>query len=260
MDSIPITRDMAIEACRSMKEFHAQLIDLYNKHDMDLAANRGRRNVLMSAPMEHFLAKSIKDSGNFYSVRADGRTGEADITIYTESGRPLEIECKLTSPQQSSGSITFQTDHDTLKNKGSLDYVYIIANENFDSFCFLYFKGLTIDDFRSLSPGARGKVQMYKWSGMKKATVLVGEAISSNDTKIDKITNTLKEKVEQKAFQLGNWKEELKTVASESKKNSLSQKIINGLDYIDNAVNKVANDVRIITQSNARYSFKYESV
>lgn len=256
---MPINREMAIKACSSMKSFHSDLVKLYSSHGMNLASNRGRRNILMSAPMEHFLAEAIKDS--FPNVVCDGRTGEADITVYTEDGG-IEIECKLTSPHQSSGSIAFQTDHDTLLNKGSLDYVYIIADEDFEGFCVIYFKDLTIDEFRGLSPGARGKVQMYKWAGMKKASVLVGEAISSNDVKIKKITDASKIKIEEKTSQLASWRKELEVLPESSKhrKKKLTEQIHRGLDYIDSIVNKTADDVRITRQTNARYSFRYENI
>ena len=68
-----------------------------------------------------------------------------------------------------------------------MDYVYIIANETFDGFVVIHFKDLTVDDFRDISPGARGKVQMFKYRGMKKARVLVGEAVSSTGVKKEKI-------------------------------------------------------------------------
>ena len=256
---IPINREMALKACASMKSFHSELVQLYDKHGMNLATNRGRRNILMSAPMEHFLTEEIKNM--FPKTVSDGRTGEADITVNSDSGS-IEIECKLTSPHQSSGSIAFQTDHDTLVNKGSLDYVYIIADADFESFCVIYFKDLTIEEFRDLSPGARGKVQMYKWAGMKKATVLVGDAISSNDVKIKKLADASKIKIEEKTIQLSSWRKELENLpeASKHRKNKLTEQIHRGLDYIDTVVNKTADDVRITRQANARYSFKYETV
>ncbi len=261
---MPITREVALEACVSMKNFHSELTKLYDKHGMNLLANRGRRNVLMSAPMEHFLAQAIRNSfcPTVTGVECDGRTGEADITVHTSEHGQIEIECKLTSPHQSSGSIAFQTDHDTLMNKGSLDYVYIIADENFESFCVIYFQDLTIDDFRGLSPGARGKVQMYKWAGMKKGTVLVGEAISSNDVKIEKITNLSKKKIEEKTVELTSWRKELETMplTSNYKRKKLTKQIHRGLDYVDNLVNNTAENVRITRQSKARYSFRYEKV
>ena len=260
---MPITREVAIEACTSMKAFHSELVNLYQKNGMDLLANRGRRNVLMSAPMEHFLAEAIRNSfrPDITGVECDGRTGEADITVHTVDGQ-IEIECKLTSPHQSSGSVAFQTDHDTLVNKGTLDYVYIIADEDFSGFCVIYFKGLTIDEFRDLSPGARGKVQMYKWAGMKKATVLVGEAVSSNDVKVEKLTSISKKKIEEKTVELTAWRKQLESLpeTSKYKKNKLTKQIHRGLDYVDYVVNNTAESVRITRQSKARYSFKYEKV
>jgi len=258
---IPITREMAVQACLSMMTFYKDLNQLYKSHGMSLSQNRGRRNILMSAPMENFLAESMSESLCFPKVECDGRTGEADINVYTDDGQ-VEIECKLTSPHQSSGSIAFQTDHDTLANKGSLDYIYIIVNEDFDGFCVIYFQGLTIEDFRGLSPGARGKVQMYKWAGMKKATVLVGEAISSNDIKIKKITDIAKEKIEIKTSEMTLWRQEMQGLPNTSvyRKKKLTEQIHRGLDYIDSIVNKTADEVRITKQKNARYSFKYETL
>ena len=259
---IPVNREMALKACKTMKDFHSELTELYTKNGMNLSANRGRRNVLMSAPMEHFLAKAIKDTGVFPNVSSDGRTGEADITIHNHGGNTTEIECKLTSPHQSSGSIAFQTDHDTLVNKGNLDYVYIIANEDFTGFCVIYFSGLSIEDFRGLSPGARGKVQMYKHFGMKKATVLVGSSISSKDKKLKKLADELKEKVEAKTVELQRWREELSLLGEGSnyRKKILNEQIQRGLNYIDESVNITADNVRITKSTKARYSFKYETV
>ena len=79
------------------------------------------------------------------------------------------------------GGINFQSDFDTLQNKGSLDYLYVMASREFDKFCVLYFENLSIEDFRPLSPGARGKVSMKKFMGMKKCEVLHGEVIDKHD-------------------------------------------------------------------------------
>ena len=126
MSDIPLTREMAINACNRMIAFHNDLKAIYQAHGMDLFANRGRRNILMSGPMEKFLAEELQKLGKFKDVKSDGRTGEPDISVHYENDK-IEIECKLTSPHQSSNSIAFQTDHDTLVNKGSLDYIYMIA-------------------------------------------------------------------------------------------------------------------------------------
>jgi len=185
---LTIDRDMALRVCKNLKEFHQSLVNLYSDAGIDLTADLGRRNILMSGPMEHFLAEEL---GRHYDVTADGRTGKADIVIHLEGGRDFELECKLTSPHKSSGSISFQTDYETLNKKKELDYVYLVASADFQSFCFLHFKGLNIEDFRGLSPGARGKVQMYKYRGIPKADVLVGSVVNREQKQIEKLESAL---------------------------------------------------------------------
>ena len=109
-----LQRSQAIKACTRMRNFYLDLKQLYTSHGIDLEANRGRRNILMSGPMEKFLAEEMHSSGLYESVINDGRTGCADILVNDD----IELECKLTSPSQSSGAIAFQTDHDTLLRKG----------------------------------------------------------------------------------------------------------------------------------------------
>jgi hypothetical protein len=175
--SIPLTRTSVVKACKNMQDFYTGLLNYYNSFGLDIESNRGRRNILMSEPMEIFLAQEL---AKFHeSVVADGRIGKADIVI-KNGDVEREIECKLTSPHLSSGSIAFQIDFETLEKKKFLDYIYIIVNEDFLKFCVIYFEKLTTDDFRPLSPGARGKVQMYKHKGMKKATILLGDADLTN--------------------------------------------------------------------------------
>ena len=269
------SRETAILACRNMQQFYSKLNSLYESNNMSLESNRGRRNVLMSGPMEKFLADAINDNeiskdNLYHSVVSDGKTGEPDIVIYKnptsthmyEDDRSIEIECKLTSPHQSSGSITFQTDHDTLANKGSLDYVYIIAGESFAEFCVLYFKGLTIDDFRSLSPGARGKVQMYKYLGMKKCSILVGSAVDSKQVKLEKLYASNQQKILDKNKQITAWLNKLenlnKTQIYERSK-LLGQKE-KAEKYIETLLNNQAQAVTIINKEKSRYSFKFETI
>ena len=262
--TIPLTRQMAINACRRMMSFHSDLRDIYSSHGMDLFANRGRRNILMSGPMEKFLAEELKSLGSFKDVKSDGRTGEPDISVFFEDDK-VEIECKLTSPHQSSNSIAFQTDHDTLVNKGKLDYIYMIANAEFDGFCLIYFKDLTIEEFRSLSPGARGKVQMFKHKGMKKATVLIGSALSHDAIKIEKLVTKCQEQLETKTAQLQKWRTELELLKETNRKparvKELNKSILSSLKYIDDVVNNTAEKVRMIRKKDrSSYSFKFETI
>ncbi len=261
-DNFDIKRTQALSACKRMKHFYSDLKSLYTRHGIDLEANRGRRNVLMSAPMEKFLAEEMHSCGLYNSVVNDGRTGCADILVVLKNGDNVEIECKLTSPTQSSGSIAFQTDHDTLLQKGSLDYVYIIADENFDKFCVIHFSGLTIDDFRGLSPGARGKVQMFKHRGMKKADVLVGKAISSTDVKLSKINTAYKNRIIEAKDEMKNWKQKLQDLPASKKfeRSKLNAQITRAQNKCDDYLNKMAEEIKITEEAKARYTFKYEDI
>ena len=202
-----ITREMAQEALTNMQSFHAELDSLYAKYGFDLKENLGRRNILLSQAQEAFFAEALKKS--FPTATNNGRTGEPDIII-PEISR--ELECKLTS-RQKSGSIAFQSDYETLQKKGELDYLYVIASENFDEFVVIHYAGLTVDDFRPLSNGARGKVQLRKHAAANKATVVFGtvddlknEQIESITKKINATTNTSTKKYKKLLDRLTYWK------------------------------------------------------
>ena len=160
-------------ALNKMKDFHDDLCGVFQSYNMDLLENLGRRNVLLSQAQEEFFAQAL--SQTYDNVVADGATGQPDIVIHDID---KEIECKLTSPY-SAGGISFQTDYETLERKGKRDYLYVIASKDFKSFAVLHFEGLTIDDFRPLSNGYRGKAQMYKHKGLKKCQILLGNVINN---------------------------------------------------------------------------------
>ena len=176
-----ITSEMSTTAIRKMKDFHDSAIELYEKFDMDLLSNLGRRNIILSQTQEKFFAQTL--SSEFAGVVNDGRTGQPDIVIKSLN---KELECKLTS-RTKHGSISFQTDYQTLLNKGSIDYLYMISDTNFENFCVLHFLDLTTDDFRVPANGSRGKAGMYKHRGMKKCHVLHGAVRSLNEENLEKI-------------------------------------------------------------------------
>ena len=202
-----VTRGMAREALANMQTFHSELDSLYSKHGFDLKENLGRRNILLSQAQEAFFAKALK---SIYPLASNnGRTGEPDIVI-PELGR--ELECKLTS-RQKSGAIAFQSDYETLQKKGALDYLYVIASENFDEFTVVHYSGLTVDDFRPLSNGARGKVQLRKHVAAPKATIIFGsvddlkeEQIISIQEKINKTQDRSTKKYKILVDRLSYWK------------------------------------------------------
>jgi len=180
-----LTRAMSLSALRKMQSFHHDIIDLYDRYDMDLLSNLGRRNIVMSQTQEKFFAEAL--SGVYSGVINDGKTGQPDIII-NELQR--ELECKLTSRHRG-GGLSFQSDHETLVQKGKLDYLYVIANVAFDEFAVLHFEGLTPEDFRVPSNGSRGKVAMYKHKGMKKCSVPVGNVVDLNEINLKKLTKRL---------------------------------------------------------------------
>ena len=182
-----LTPAIASSSIARMKGFHDDVVSLYQEYDMDLLDNLGRRNIVMSQAQEKCFAAEL--SKHFEGVRNDGRTGEPDIFIGELN---KELECKLTSKHRS-GSISFQTDYETLSQKGSLDFLYVIADQSFSKFAVLHFEGLTTDDFRPVSPGSRGKVAMFKHKGMKKCTMLHGNFINNNDRELAKINKRLAE-------------------------------------------------------------------
>ena len=185
-----ITPDCAKNALSKMKKFHKDIEGLFHNYDMDLFSNLGRRNILLSQAQEKFFAESLSDL--YPDVENDGRTGKADIFIGSLS---KELECKLTS-RHVSGAISLQSDFDTLNQKGKLDYLYVIADQQFEKFAVLHFIDLTVDDFRPLSNGARGKVAMYKHKGMKKCNMLVGDVVDLNQQNLRKLEQRLKDPAE----------------------------------------------------------------
>jgi len=183
----PISVDMAQRALERMSNFHEAIRVLYANQGLEFFEDLGRRNILMSRPQEKFFAEELKRKYN--SAHADGKTGQPDILIPEIS---KEIECKITSKGKS-GGWNLQTDYGTLKSKGSIDYLYVLCNPKFDKFSVLYFEDLDCSDFRSPSPGSRGKSQMILWKAMDKCTILWGKIENLSDYNRSKVDLLLKE-------------------------------------------------------------------
>ena len=179
-----ITRKDSLEVLQRMQAFESQLANLFTDYDYNLRDNLGRRNMLLSAVQEKETARVLRKK--YARVEADGAPGKPDVVICDID---KELECKLTSGSKSGGSVSFslQTDYATLKVKGSLDYLFILSNDNFDKFCVILFEGLTIDDYFPPASGSRGKSRMRKEAAMKKATFLVGGVKNLADSHLEKI-------------------------------------------------------------------------
>jgi hypothetical protein len=163
-----VSEQMTTAALSKMKCFYYQLRDLYSTNGLDVNGDMGRRNMLMSSLQEKFFAEELQTV--YPQTVSDGKTGEPDIIIPEING---ELECKLTSKNRS-GSWALQTDYNTLSKKGSLDYLYVLASDNFEEFAVLFFEKLTCDDFHPPASGSKGKSRMNMANAMKKCTVIHG--------------------------------------------------------------------------------------
>lgn len=182
---VVIDRNTAIVAITKMAQFHEELKSLFNHHGLNLLSDLGRRNTLLSSAQEKFFSDGLRENG--FSVKSDGRPGQPDITVHDITGTgEIEIECKLTT-RNSQGGIILQTDYMTLQKKGALDYLYVISDAEFEKFAVLYFKGLTIENFRVPATGSRGKAGMLKHTCHDKCTVLYGGYHRLNDRHVNKI-------------------------------------------------------------------------
>ena len=128
-----ISTDLTIEAIKNILQFKKEIDEVFDKFDMSLEENICRRNQVMSAAQEKFFTQAFKKK--YPGTVCDGRTGQADIVI---PKLDKEVECKLTSARDA-GGFSLQTDEETIVNKGSLDYLYMLTNKEFTSFCVLYF-------------------------------------------------------------------------------------------------------------------------
>ena len=187
-----LTKEMIREALTSVQTFEHELDNLFASYSYSLRDNLGRRNALCSQAQEKELARVLGKT--FKSVIQDGAPGKPDIFIGDIN---KELECKLTSGNRSSSvSYSLQTDWTTLEKKGSLDYLYVLCDEDFEKFCVLYFKELTTDDFYPPANGSRGKSRMKKSSAMKKAVCLHGEFKTQNEGYINSYTDKISENVD----------------------------------------------------------------
>ena len=216
-----ITREDMLEVIARMQDLESKLGRLFSNHNYNLRENLGRRNQLLSAVQE-------KETGS-----------------------------------KSGGSISFalQTDYATLKKKESLDYLFMLANDDFDKFCIIFFEGLTIDDYFPPASGSRGKSRMRKQTAIEKATFLVGGVKNLAD---DHVVNINKE-IEERKAELANRKTSLynklkntslKAVAA---RKQIETVIENETVRCENAIEKLVLR-REYWCDNPKFSFQFESV
>jgi hypothetical protein len=248
-----LTKSMVREALLNVQSFENELDNLFASYDYSLRDNLGRRNALCSQAQEKELAKAL--SKHFHSVVQDGAPGKPDIYIGDIN---KELECKLTSGNRSSSvSYSLQTDWETLSNKGTLDYLYVLCDEEFSNFCVLFFEGLTTEDFYPPASGSRGKSRMKKSSAMKKAICLHGEFTTQNENYINTYTERISENVDdylKKVVTLQNkYLGDAQTVESLKSYNKLKTGV---QDKLIKKIDGLITKLNYWKDTDPRYSFK----
>ena len=254
-----LTRDDIIEALNEMRDFESALNDVYSERGYNFRENTGRRNALVSVSQERAIANVLRKK--FKSVIEDGAPGKPDIFI---DDTQTELECKLTSGSKSKSSKVYslQTDWETLRNKGSLDYLYIVANKEFDSFCVLFFEGLTPEDFFPPANGSRGKSRMNKGKAMKKVTCLFGNYLNHNENHINKITQDSMKSFENHQKKMRDLWEKLSCYSDvdSNKKHKINKMRTNETSAYRKKLRKFVERREYWEQAPKRYKFIFEKV
>ena len=251
-----INKNIAVRAIQKMIAYNNDLSDTMSKYGIDFSDNVCRRNAMLSEAQEKFFASELVASG--IDATADGHVGQADI-ILLENGKPInEIECKLTS-EKIGGGFTMQTDAETIENKVSLDYLYLLTSRSFDKFALLYFHQLDRYDFSDVSPGSRGKVKMIKHRAMKKCTPILGEVIDNRISYIERLRNNIDNTLTKQQRRINEINERIaklnpSTVAYKKAVEVLGREIIRTGDKIDKVKNK------IYTKQNQKSSYSFNLV
>ena len=248
-----LTKEITQTALKRVQSFEHSLRDLFSSYGYNLHDNLGRRNALCSQAQEKELAIAL--SKVFNSVIQDGAPGKPDIYIADIN---KELECKLTSGNRgSSVSYSLQTDWATLKNKGSLDYLYVLCDKEFVNFCVLYFKDLTINDFYPPANGSRGKSRMKKTAAMKKVVCLHGDYTTQNETFVNNYKHKLANIVKDNAEKIRLLQK--KYFENEGTASAARNKIIEMRDRLDPKLNRqeaaINEKINYWQDTESRYSF-----
>ena len=250
-----LTRESSIKALQKMQVFHSGLCEMYLQHGMDLKSNLGRRNILMSGPQEVFFADELRKS--FPKTASNGRTGEPDILI---PELQKELECKLTTRYQSSGALTFQSDSMSFEGKpNGLDFLYVGADEGFESFAVLHFSGVMRDDFHEEAPGARGRIRMKKHKGMLKCDVLVGDVTDRRDQFIQRYEMELSDTLDARSRRISELETRLQSETL-SKARKTAEVIKNTRVRFDRKIIKLQEKIRMWQEKDASYIVDLEEI
>ena len=253
-----INYDIAISSIKKMINYNNDLSAIMSKYGIDFSDNVCRRNAMLSEAQEKFFANELVANG--IEATSDGHVGQADI-ILLKNGKPFhEIECKLTS-EKSGGGFSMQTDAETIENKVSLDYLYLLTNRSFNKFALLYFQQLNRYDFSAVSPGSRGKVKMIKHRAMKKCIPILGEVIDNRISYIDRLHDKVNDALDYQSRRIKDINDRIaklnpSTVAYKKAVDVLGREITRSGNKID----KIKNKIYAKQNEKSSYSFNLVAV
>jgi hypothetical protein len=140
--------------------------------------------------------------------------------------------------------------------------MYIIADNNFEKFCVLFFEGLTPDDFFPPATGSRGKSRMNKSKAMNKVHCLIGDYKCHNDAHIAKIKDEIKLEVETHRNKIRSlWDKHNNTSIKAIKKKEKIEAIgRNEFDRHVKKINKLTDRINYWKSSSKRFKFIFEKV
>ena len=250
-----LTPQLTQEVIGRLKTFENDLCNVFNSYGYDLRENLGRRNQLVSQAQEKEFARSLRKV--YKEVIEDGAPGKPDIFI---ADIKKELECKLTSGSGKSKTFSLQTDWETLKNKGSLDYLYMLTTPDFEGFCVLFFKGLTTDDFYPPASGSRGKSRMNKAKAMKKCQALHGSFI--NKTKIMLQKWAIRKGVTEieKNDKISALRKELAETENNKRRQKLMEMIVTESRRYHKKINYYQTKVNLWKDKEDSFTFKFQGV
>ncbi len=250
-----LTPKLTQEVIGRLKTFENELCDVFHRYGYDLRDNLGRRNQLVSQAQEKEFARSLRTV--FKEVIEDGAPGKPDIFIVDID---KELECKLSSGSGKSKTFSLQTDWETLKNKGKLDYLYMLTTPDFEGFCVLLFKDLTTDDFFPPASGSRGKSRMNKAKAMKKCQALHGRFLNKRKIMIQKwgirkgMTELEKNK---RIFELRN---ELVKTKNNKKRQKIMEIIVTESRRFHNKIDFYQRKINLWESKEDSFTFKFEGL
>jgi len=249
---LPFTPGMISAVLTSMKAFENDLNDTFNRYGYNLRDNTGRRNALVSQAQEREVANVLRTV--FHEVIEDGSPGQPDVVVKDIN---KELECKLTSGTGDPPTYALQTDWDTLQRKGSLDYMWIICNKDFDKFCILYFEGLTTDDFIPPASGSRGKSRMNKKLGMQKVTCLHGRIGTQNEVIIQEYIERMGEVYLERTMRLKELQDRYNKFTDRAKigKEKTAALIKTEQARFDKKITNIASKIALWEGKDPRYTF-----